>query len=75
MVDEALCIGCNICAVVCPFNAIKKNEKEIAQVDEASCKGCGICSARCPERAITMQQFTDDQIVTNVADALKREFV
>lgn len=75
VVDEALCTGCNLCAVVCPYGAIKKNEMEVAQVDEDLCKGCGICSASCPERAITMKQFTDAQILTNVATALGRKTV
>ncbi|MEM2975895.1 MAG: FAD-dependent oxidoreductase, partial [Candidatus Bathyarchaeia archaeon] len=25
VVDENLCVGCNVCAVVCPFGAIRKN--------------------------------------------------
>jgi len=64
VVDESLCIGCNVCAVVCPFGAVKKNENGIAQVNEDFCKGCGICAARCPERAITMKKLTDEQIVS-----------
>ncbi|UCE16749.1 MAG: FAD-dependent oxidoreductase, partial [Candidatus Bathyarchaeota archaeon] len=74
VVDEILCTGCNVCAVVCPFDAIKKNEIGVAQVDEDLCKGCGTCSASCPERAITMQRLTDAQIITNVVTTLGREF-
>jgi NADPH-dependent glutamate synthase beta subunit-like oxidoreductase/Pyruvate/2-oxoacid:ferredoxin oxidoreductase delta subunit len=70
VVDETLCIGCNVCAIVCPFEAIKKNEAGIAQVNEDLCKGCGACSATCPERAITMQRFTDGQILANVEATL-----
>jgi len=75
VVDETLCTGCNVCAVVCPYGAIKKNERGIAQVDEDLCKGCGTCSASCPDRAITMQRSTVVQIVTNVVAALGRESV
>jgi heterodisulfide reductase subunit A len=64
VVDESLCIGCNVCAVVCPFGAIKKNEKEIAQVNEDLCKGCGICAARCPEKAITMKKLPNERILS-----------
>lgn len=70
VVDETLCTGCNVCAVVCPSGAMKKNEVEIAQVDEELCKGCGTCSASCPERAVTMRRITNDQIMTRVLSAL-----
>ena len=64
VVDETLCTGCNVCAVVCPFGAIKKDENGVAQVNEDLCKGCGICAARCPEQAITMKKLTNEQIVS-----------
>ena len=72
VVDEALCTGCNVCAVVCPTGAIKKNEMGVAQVDEDLCKGCGTCSASCPERAISMRRLTNAQIIGQVASALGR---
>ena len=64
VIDENLCIGCNVCAVVCPFGAVKKNENGVAQVNEDLCKGCGICAARCPEQVITMKKLTDERIVS-----------
>jgi len=70
VVDETLCTGCNICAAICPFEAIRKNEMGVAQVDEDLCKGCGTCGASCPERAIAMRRFTDVQIVANARAAL-----
>ncbi|MEM2104949.1 MAG: 4Fe-4S binding protein, partial [Candidatus Bathyarchaeia archaeon] len=59
-----LCVGCNVCAVVCPFGAVKKDEREIAKVNEDLCKGCGICAARCPEQAITMKKTPNEQIMS-----------
>lgn len=64
IVDESLCIGCNICTVVCPYGAVKKDEKEIARVNEDLCKGCGVCAARCPQHAISMKRFTDERIMS-----------
>jgi NADPH-dependent glutamate synthase beta subunit-like oxidoreductase/Pyruvate/2-oxoacid:ferredoxin oxidoreductase delta subunit len=64
VVDEALCIGCNVCAVVCPFGAAVKDENNIARIDGDLCKGCGICAARCPTRAITMKKVTNERIVS-----------
>jgi len=69
VVNEALCIGCNFCVVVCPFSAIEKNEMGVAQVDEYLCKGCGNCATECPTGAITMQRLTNSQIVTQVLSA------
>ena len=74
VVDEASCVGCNVCAVVCPFGAIKKDEKGTAQVTELLCKGCGICCASCPEQAIAMKKCTDAQIMTCVTEELRREY-
>ena len=64
IINENLCTGCNICASICPFGAISKNEKGVAQVDEELCKGCGICAAHCPENAIAMERLTNEQIVS-----------
>jgi thioredoxin reductase/Pyruvate/2-oxoacid:ferredoxin oxidoreductase delta subunit len=71
-VDEALCIGCNVCAVVCPFGAAEKDENNVARINEDLCKGCGICAARCPVRAITMKKVTNERIV-NFAMATSKE--
>jgi NADPH-dependent glutamate synthase beta subunit-like oxidoreductase/Pyruvate/2-oxoacid:ferredoxin oxidoreductase delta subunit len=71
-VEEALCIGCNVCAVVCPFGAAEKDENNVARINEDLCKGCGICAARCPVRAITMKKVTNERIV-NFAMATSKE--
>jgi 2-oxoacid:acceptor oxidoreductase delta subunit (pyruvate/2-ketoisovalerate family) len=64
IVHEDLCSGCNICVSLCPYDAIEKNEKGVAQVAENLCKGCGICISRCPENAITMEHPTNKQIIS-----------
>jgi NADPH-dependent glutamate synthase beta subunit-like oxidoreductase/Pyruvate/2-oxoacid:ferredoxin oxidoreductase delta subunit len=71
-VEEALCIGCNVCAVVCPFGAAEKDENNIARISDDLCKGCGICAARCPVRAITMKKVTNERII-NFAMATPKE--
>ena len=69
-VDEDKCIGCGICEYLCPFKAIAvvpTDKGDRARTIVASCKGCGVCSSHCPRQAITMQNFTDDQIMAQIA--------
>ncbi|MDX9778888.1 MAG: 4Fe-4S binding protein [Patescibacteria group bacterium] len=57
-IDEAKCIGCSLCAKLCPDNCIymkeAKNGRLIASPDYDYCKGCGICASECPVKAIRM---------------------
>jgi 2-oxoacid:acceptor oxidoreductase delta subunit (pyruvate/2-ketoisovalerate family) len=56
--DYNACIGCGMCAKVCPeycIKMVKKNGKNIPVTDYDFCKGCGICAAECPVKAIKME--------------------
>ncbi|MDH7478116.1 MAG: 4Fe-4S binding protein [Candidatus Bathyarchaeota archaeon] len=64
IINENICSGCGVCTSICPFNAMSKNEKGIAQANEELCKGCGICAAHCPENAIKMEHSTNEQIIS-----------
>jgi len=60
-----ICIGCGICAHLCPYSAIrmtKVGKLKKAEFVAAACKGCGVCSSYCPTKAIAMGRFTDEQI-------------
>ncbi len=70
-VDQTRCSGCGTCIEVCPYNALRKNEKGLAETIAAVCKGCGVCGATCPEKAITMHHFTDEQIQAQGLAALE----
>ncbi len=69
------CIGCAICAEVCPFGAIemvKLEKRRKAQVIKAACKGCGVCASHCPVFAIDIGGFTGDAILEQIR-GLRRE--
>ncbi len=46
------CIGCQICAKVCPVDAPAGELKKKHSIDQVKCIGCGICTAKCPVQAI-----------------------
>ena len=73
VVDENKCSGCGTCIQVCPYGALRKSEKGLAEVIVAACKGCGCCGATCPEGAISMTNYTDAQLLAEAKAALEEE--
>ena len=69
------CTSCGACAKVCPYGAIKVDikAKSGAQITAAACAGCGTCAAECRFEAITMQHFSDEQIMAQISAALSEE--
>lgn len=51
-VDSAKCIGCGICARVCPAHAITMTGRK-AVIDPMKCTHCGLCELKCPVKAIS----------------------
>ena len=77
-VDEARCIGCALCAEVCPFSAIemvKVEKRRKARVIKAACKGCGVCASHCPVFAIDVGGFTGEAILEQLRGFSERETV
>lgn len=50
VIDHERCTRCELCVAVCPYFALRLDEK--VEVDTAECFGCGLCESRCPVGAI-----------------------
>lgn len=51
------CLGFGTCVKVCQFDAIKINEKGVAEVDPEKCTSCGACVAVCPKGLIKLTPY------------------
>jgi len=75
VVDPEVCVGCGTCEINCVYNAIEvvpgDGSHDYAVSNPVLCQGCGKCAAGCPAGAITMKHFTDDQILSQIREALK----
>lgn len=76
-VDQARCAGCLHCEAVCPYGAISPVEIEervrgqvkartVAEVNPALCQGCGSCTVACRSGALSLQGYTDEQMLAEV---------
>jgi electron transport complex protein RnfB len=54
-IDPAQCIGCTLCIVACPVDAIVGSNRHRHAVLAPLCTGCGLCIAPCPVDCIDMQ--------------------
>ena len=72
--DKSVCVGCEICKIICPKEAIEvktfpkvagdKAKRPIIDVNEQKCHYCGMCDVICPYGAITVR--TNGQLMIPV---------
>jgi heterodisulfide reductase subunit A len=79
-INDDTCVGCGLCAGVCPFKAIdlveivdrakstRENQvmRTVAKVNEGLCHGCGTCAAACRSLSAKLRGFEDSQILAEI---------
>ncbi len=69
VVNPDFCAVCCTCVRTCPYEVPYIGEDAYSVIDPARCMGCGACVTECPGKAITLQNFTDQQLLSEI-DAL-----
>jgi NAD-dependent dihydropyrimidine dehydrogenase PreA subunit len=53
--DTDKCIGCGLCATVCPHGVFRIVSQKAQIIDKDSCMECGACGRNCPVSAIDVK--------------------
>jgi heterodisulfide reductase subunit A-like polyferredoxin len=67
VVDAERCAACLTCVRSCPYDVPQINDEGVAYIEAAACQGCGICASVCPRKAITLQHYSDAQVMAKTA--------
>ena len=54
--EKGLCIGCGICANICPAKAIVITKRKKAKIDRKACIRCFCCQEFCPKSAMKVHR-------------------
>lgn len=69
VIDATRCIGCTLCIVACPVDAIVGSSKAMHRVINELCTGCDLCLPPCPVDCITMERI-DGQLDWTLQNAV-----
>ncbi len=71
-IDETTCIGCTLCIVACPVDAIIGAPKRMHAVLPSLCSGCELCVPACPVDCIAMHPARRDWSAGDARSARER---
>ena len=58
-----LCVGCRLCAKVCPQESIESELKKVHVIDQSACIHCGMCYEACPPKVNAVERLTGQEVL------------